>query len=60
MAFLNCQKSYMEVSHAYQFWSFAYIIIKGSWAKVGSDILISLKMTGLQSWSVDFFLYFTK
>ena len=31
------------------FWSFVYIIVKGSWAKVGSDTSTSLKMTGLQS-----------
>ena len=37
---------------------FVYIIVKGSWAKVGSDIFTSLKMTGLQSWSIDFFLLF--
>ena len=30
------------------------IIVKGSWAKVGSDISTSLKMTGLQSWSIEF------
>ena len=40
------------------FWSFVYIIVKGSWAKVGSDISTSLEMTGLQSWSIDFFLIF--
>ena len=40
------------------FWSFAYGIIKGFWAKVGSDISTSLEMTGLQIWSIDFFLYF--
>ena len=40
------------------FWSFVYIIIKCSWAKDGSDIFTSLKMTGLQSWSIDFFLFF--
>ena len=39
------------------FWSFAYIIIKGFWAKVGSDIFTSLEMTDLQSWSIDFFLF---
>ena len=39
------------------FWSFVYIIVKGSWAKVGSDIFTSLKMTSLQSWSIDFFLF---
>ena len=39
------------------FWSFVYIIVKGSWAKVGSDISTSLKMTSLQSWSIDFFLF---
>ena len=39
------------------FWSFVYIIVKGSWAKVGSDISTSLEMTGLQSWSIDFFLF---
>ena len=36
---------------------FAYIIVKGSWAKVGSDIFTSLKMTSLQIWSIDFFLF---
>ena len=39
------------------FWSFVYIIVKGSWVKVGSDIFTSLKMTSLQSWSIDFFLF---
>ena len=39
------------------FWSFVYVIVKGSWAKVGSDISTSLEMTGLQSWSIDFFLF---
>ena len=39
------------------FWSFVYIIVKGLWAKVGSDISTSLKMTSLQSWSIDFFLF---
>ena len=38
------------------FWSFAYIIIKGSLAKVGGDIFTSLEMTCLQSWSIYFFL----
>ena len=33
------------------FWSFVYIVVKGSWAKVGSNISTSLKMTSLQSWS---------
>ena len=40
------------------FWSFVYIIVKGSWAKVGNDISTSLEMTGLQSYSIDFFLSF--
>ena len=39
------------------FWSFVYVIAKGSWAKDGSDISTSLEMTGLQSWSIDFFLF---
>ena len=39
------------------FSSIVYIIAKGSWAKVGSDIFTSLKMTSLQSWSIDFFLF---
>ena len=39
------------------FWSFAYGIIKGSWAKVRSDISTSLEMTGLQSWGIEFFLF---
>ena len=39
------------------FWSFLYVIAKGYWAKVGSDISTSLEMTGLQSWSIDFFLF---
>ena len=39
------------------FWSFVYDIIKGSWAKVSSDISSSIEMTGLQSWSIDFFLF---
>ena len=39
------------------FWSFVYVIVKGSWAKVGSDISTSLEMTCLQSWSIDFFLF---
>ena len=39
------------------FWSIAHVISKGSWAKDGSDISISLEMTGLQSWSIDFFLF---
>ena len=34
-----------------------WYIIKGSWAKVSSDISTSLEMTGLQSWSIDFFLF---
>ena len=37
------------------FWSFVHVIVKGFWAKVGSDISTSLKMTGLQSRSIDFF-----
>ena len=40
------------------FWSFVYIIVKGSWAKVGCDISTSHEMTGTQSWSIDFFLFF--
>ena len=39
------------------FLSFVYIIVKGSWAKVGSNISTSLKMTSLQNWSIDFFLF---
>ena len=39
------------------FWSFVYIIAKGSWAKVVGDISTSLKMAGLQSWSIDFSLF---
>ena len=39
------------------FWSFVYVIAKGYLAKVGSDISTSLEMTGLQSWSIDFFLF---
>ena len=39
------------------FWSSVYVIVKGSWAKVGSDIFISLEMTVLQSRSIDFFLF---
>ena len=39
------------------FWSFACVIVKGSWAKDGSDISTSLEMTGLQSWGIDFFLF---
>ena len=39
------------------FWSFVYVIAKGSWAKDGSDISTSLEMTALQSWSIDFFLF---
>ena len=38
------------------FWSFLYVIVRGSWAKVGGDISTSLEMTGLQSWSIDFFV----
>ena len=38
------------------FWSFVPIIIEGSWAKVSGAIFISLKVTSLQSWSIDFFL----
>ena len=38
-------------------WSFVYVIAKGYWAKVGSDIYSSLEMTGLQNWSIDFFLF---
>ena len=34
---------------------FLYIIVKGSWAKIGDNISTSLEMTGLQIWSVDFF-----
>ena len=39
------------------FWSFVYNIVKGSCAKVGSDISTSLEMTALQSCSIDFFLF---
>jgi len=39
------------------FSSFAYGIMKGPWAKVGSNISTSLEMTGLQSWGIDFFLF---
>ena len=39
------------------FWSFAYGIIEGFWAKIGSDISTGLKMTSLQSWSINFFLF---
>ena len=39
------------------FWSFVFVITKCSWAKDGSDISTSLEMTGLQSWSIDFFLF---
>ena len=39
------------------FWTIVYVVVKGSWAKVGSDIFTSLEMTGLQSWSIDFFLF---
>ena len=39
------------------FWSFVYVFAKAYWAKVGSDISTSLKMTGLQSWSIDFFIF---
>ena len=39
------------------FWSFAYVIAKGYWARVGRDISTSLEMTALQSWSIDFFLF---
>ena len=39
------------------FWSFVYVIVKGYWAKVGSDIFTSLEMMRLQSWSIDFFLF---
>ena len=39
------------------FWSFVYVIAKSSWAKDGGDISTSLEMTGLQSWSIDFFLF---
>ena len=39
------------------FWSFVYVIAKGYWPKVGSDISTSLEMTALQSWSIDFFLF---
>ena len=42
------------------FWSFVYVIAKGYWTKVGGDISTSLEMTGLQIWSIGFFLYFTK
>ena len=34
-----------------------FIIVKGSWVKVGGDISTSLEMTSLQSWSIDFFLF---
>ena len=40
-----------------KFWSFVYVIVKGSWAKVGSDIFTNLEMMCLQSWSIDFFLF---
>ena len=40
--------------------SYAYGIIKDYWSKVGSDISTSLEMTGLQIWSIGFFLNFTK
>ena len=39
------------------FWPFIFIDVKGSWAKVCGDISTSVKMTGLQSWSIDFFLF---
>ena len=39
------------------FWSFVYVIAKDYWPKVVSDISTSLEMTGLQSWSIDFFLF---
>ena len=38
------------------FWSFVFIIVKGSLAKVGCDISTSFEMTCLQSLSIDFFL----
>ena len=37
---------------------FVYVIVKGSWANVGTDIFTSLEMTGLQDWSIDFFSSF--
>jgi len=40
------------------FLSFVSIVVKGSWAKVGIDISTGLEMTGLQSWIIDFFLFF--
>ena len=39
------------------FWSFTFIDAKGSWTKVGGDISTSHEKTGLQSWSIDFFLF---
>ena len=39
------------------FWSFVYIIVKNSWAKVGSDTSTSLEIKGLQSWGINFFLF---
>ena len=54
--FWNCLKSYKEVSHAYQLLVICLYYCR-SWAEVGSDISTSLKMTSLQSWSIDFFLF---
>jgi len=40
------------------YWSFAYGIIKGFRAKVGSNISTILEMMGIQSSSIDFFPLF--
>ena len=46
--FWNCQKPYKRSIMPTNFWSFVYVIAKGSWAKVGSDISTSLEELSFQ------------
>ena len=39
--------------------SFISIDVKGYWTKVFGDISTTFEMTGLESWSLEIFLYFT-